>query len=78
MSLGFEHAPSSPNCNCSKHETSIQSCLNAGPVSQAVIQHSANKSCNVFTGGPLNVFPFHKQIYIKVQKLSGDFRFLKL
>ena len=28
---------------------------------------------------PVNVFPFHKQIYIyiKVQKLSGDFRNLK-
>ena len=29
--------------------------------------------------GPLNVFPFHKQIYIyiKVQKLSGEFWLMK-
>ena len=37
------------------------------------------RQVNVLTRGPLNVFPFDKQIsvYLKAQKLSGDFSFFK-
>ena len=36
---------------------------------------STERQINVFSGGPLNVFLFDKQIYIyiKVQNLSGNF-----
>ena len=54
-----------------KNETSTHCCFIVGPASQTVIQR--DKSMCLL--GPLNVFPFDKQIYnnFKKQKLSGDF-----
>ena len=66
----------------SEHKTSVRSCFTIGPAPQTVLQHSANMSADksMCLLGPLNVFPFHKQIYIyvQIQKLIRDFWFMNL
>ena len=58
-----------------KHKTLKQCCFIVGLASGIVIQHRVNRETNQFvywTVDTLNAIPFDR-LYLKVQKLSGDF-----